>query len=116
DWDDDPRIAVYVTVDQATRGWTGRVGLVTKLVDRAAFDPDNVTVFTCGPEIMMRFVARAFEQRGAEPGDIHVSLERNMRCGIGTCGHCQLGPVFVCRDGAVFPWPEAGPLMEVREL
>lgn len=115
-WDADDRIRVAVTVDRADRGWDGRVGLVTKLVDAAAFEPAAATVFTCGPEIMMRFVARAFTDRGVDASDVHVSLERTMRCGVGTCGHCQLGPIVVCRDGPVVPWSRVAPLLEVREL
>lgn len=114
-WEHDPRLFIATTVDRAEPGWEGPVGLVTKLVDRAPFDPDTATVITCGPEIMMRFVARAAMERGVAPDRVHVSLERNMRCAVGTCGHCQLGPVFVCRDGPVFAWPEVDHLMGVRE-
>ena len=65
---------------------------------------------------MMRFVARSVLARGIPPSDLYVSLERNMRCGVGTCGHCQLGTEVVCRDGPVFTWPEVARLLEVREL
>jgi len=114
-WVRDPRLFTATIVDRAGPGWEGPVGVVTRLVDRAPFDPDTATVITCGPEIMMRFVARSALARGVSPHRIHASLERNMRCGVGTCGHCQLGPVFVCRDGPVFPWPDASTLLEVRE-
>jgi anaerobic sulfite reductase subunit B len=114
-WVHDPRLFVATTVDRAEPGWDGPVGLVTRLVDRAPFDPDGATIITCGPEIMMRFVARSALARGVFPHRIHVTLERNMRCGVGTCGHCQVGPVFVCRDGPVFPWPDVKWLLEVRE-
>jgi NAD(P)H-flavin reductase len=115
-WDADRAIDVHVTVDSAVRGWTGRVGVVTKLIPRIPFDPENAVVLTCGPEVMMRFAAQALLARGVPPGRIHVTLERNMKCGVGTCGHCQLGPVFLCRDGPVFAWPEVAHLLEVREL
>lgn len=115
-WDRDRRVGLHVSVDAAARGWTGRVGVVTKMIPRAPFDPDNAVVFTCGPEVMMRFTARALLGRGVAPENIYVTLERNMRCAVGTCGHCQIGPKFVCRDGAVFTWPEVGNYMEVREL
>ena len=115
-WQDDPRITVAVTVDRATRGWGGTVGVVTRTIARASFDPERTTAFTCGPEVMMHFAAQALIGRGVPAERVHLSLERNMRCGVGTCGHCQLGPVFVCRDGPVFAWPEVSGLLEVREL
>jgi NAD(P)H-flavin reductase len=115
-WHADRAIDVHVTVDSAVRGWTGRVGVVTKLIPRVPFDPENAVVLTCGPEVMMRFTAQALLARGVPADRIHVTLERNMRCGVGTCGHCQLGPVFLCRDGPVFSWPEVAHLLEVREL
>lgn len=115
-WQADPRVDVRITVDRAVRGWTGAVGVVTRTIARAGFAPDLATVLTCGPEVMMRLAAQALIARGVSAEHIHVSLERNMKCAVGTCGHCQLGPLFVCRDGPVFRWPEVAPLLEVREL
>lgn len=115
-WATDPAIDVHVTVDSAVRGWHGHVGVVTKLIPRVPFDPDGATVLTCGPETMMWFTAEALTKRGVDPDHLFVTLERNMRCAVGTCGHCQLGPLFVCRDGPVFAWPEVAPLLEEREL
>jgi NAD(P)H-flavin reductase len=115
-WDADRAIDVHVTVDSAVRGWAGRVGVVTKLIPRVPFDPENAVVLTCGPEVMMRFTAQALLARGVPGPRIFATLERNMKCGVGTCGHCQLGPVFVCRDGPVFAWPEIAHLLDVREL
>ncbi len=115
-WGDDPAIDCTVTVDTADAGWDGHVGVVTKLLPGADVDPRETVVLTCGPEIMMRFAARAVLERGVPPEQVHVTLERTMRCGVGTCGHCQLGPVLVCRDGAVFPWPAVAGLLDVREL
>lgn len=109
-------IAVETTVDSAPPGWEGRVGLVTALIAGASFDPAAVTALVCGPEVMMRFVAVALGDRGVGAERIHVSLERNMKCAIGFCGHCQLGHRFICRDGAVFPYPQVSSLMGVREL
>lgn len=109
-------VEVDVTVDAAAPGWHGRVGLVTTLIPGAPFDPEKATAFVCGPEIMMIFVVRALVDRGLPIERIWISMERNMRCGVGHCGHCQLGPVLVCRDGAVFRADEMMPLMEVREL
>jgi NAD(P)H-flavin reductase len=107
---------VDVTVDAAEIGWNGKVGVVPKLLPGAAFDPASAVAFVCGPEIMMRFAVEALLERGVAPGRIHVSLERNMRCGLGHCGHCQLGPTLICRDGPVYSYETAAPWLEVREL
>jgi anaerobic sulfite reductase subunit B len=95
---------VTVTVDVGAPGWEGPVGVVTSLLAGAPFDPDRSAALTCGPEIMMRFAARALADRGVDPLRIRVSLERNMQCAIGLCGHCQLGPLLVCRDGPIVPF------------
>jgi anaerobic sulfite reductase subunit B len=109
-------LQVDVTVDAADPSWTGKVGFVAKLVGGASFDPAAATAFICGPEIMMRTSAEALLARGVAPERIHVSMERNMQCGLGHCGHCQLGPTLICRDGPVYRWDEVVPLMRVREL
>ncbi len=93
---------VFVTVDRATSNWRGSVGLVTQLIVRAPFDPRNTIAMVCGPEVMMRFTTMELEKRGVSGDNIYVSLERNMKCGIGLCGHCQFGPEFICKDGPVF--------------
>ena len=107
---------VLVTVDHSTSGWYGHVGVVPQLVRRVAFDPLHTVALTCGPEIMMRFAVRALLERGMAPENVHVSMERNMKCAVGFCGHCQLGPTFVCKDGPVFALPRIDPLWNVREL
>ncbi len=109
-------MGVEVTVDHANTDWHGHVGVVTNLFKGADFDPVNTTAFVCGPEIMMRFAAIALTQAGVATRDIHLSMERNMQCAIGLCGHCQLGPVFVCKDGPVFTWERIKPLMAIKEL
>ena len=93
-----------VTVDVPAPGWTGHVGLVTSLLNDAGFDPLGATALVCGPEIMMRFTARALIDSGVDPRCIKVSLERNMQCGVAWCGHCQLGPLLLCRDGPILPY------------
>ncbi len=108
--------SVGVTVDAAGIGWPGKVGVVPKLLAGASFDPGAGIAFVCGPEIMMRFTVQALLERGVAPGRIHISLERNMRCGVGHCGHCQLGPTLICRDGPVYAYETAAPWLEVREL
>lgn len=107
---------VEVTVDRPAPGWTGHVGLITALVGAANVDPARAAAFVCGPEVMMRVTAEALTGLGMPPAGIRLSLERNMRCGLGWCGHCQLGPLLVCRDGPVVPYQRALPLMTVREL
>lgn len=107
---------VLVTVDAARPDWHGRVGLVTSLVPVAPLDPATAVAFVCGPEVMMAFVARALVDRGIERDRIWISTERNMRCGLGHCGHCQLGPLLICRDGPVLRYDRIAPLLEVREL
>jgi NAD(P)H-flavin reductase len=109
-------IGVDVTVDAAGTDWRGRVGVVTKLIADAAFRPEAATAFVCGPEIMMRFAVDSLLGRGLAPGRILLSMERHMDCGVGHCGHCQLGPTLVCRDGPVYPHADLAPWLEVREL
>ena len=93
---------VYVTVDRATGDWHGNVGVVTTLVSRAPFAPDETVAMICGPEVMMRFTVQALQKRGLPVERTYVSMERNMKCGVGICGRCQYGPFFICRDGPVF--------------
>jgi NAD(P)H-flavin reductase len=107
---------VEVTVDSAAGDWRGRVGVVTKLIPTAPFDPANAVAFVVGPEIMMRFTARTLLDRGLPPDRLWISMERTMLCGVGLCGHCQLGPTLICRDGPVYRWDEIARLLEVHEL
>ncbi len=109
-------LQAQVTVDRAVSGWTGHVGVVTKLVAHAPFDPSNTVAFVCGPEVMMRFTLQELQRRGVPPERSHLSLERNMKCAIGFCGHCQYGSMFVCKDGPVFRYDRVRSLMKVREL
>lgn len=109
-------VQVEVTVDRAPAGWRGRVGVVPNLVSRAELDPGDAVALVCGPEVMIRFTAAALRARGLAADRIFVSLERNMRCAIGLCGHCQLQHLFICKDGAVFPLEAVDPLLRVREL
>lgn len=107
---------VYVTVDHATNEWHGSVGVVTKLIPHAPFDPSKTIAFVCGPEIMMRFTAAGLEARGVTAERIYVSMERNMKCAIGFCGHCQYQPYFVCRDGPVFQYSRVQHLLTKGEI
>lgn len=109
-------VDVAVTVDAADTRWRGQVGVVPKLVGAADFRAGNTQAFVCGPEVMMEFTAQALLRRGVPAERIHLSMERHMDCGIGLCGHCQLGPTLICRDGPVYTHAQVAPLMEVREL
>jgi len=115
-WNADPRIEVQQIVDAPTEGWTGEVGLVTEPLRRLSLQPERTTAFLCGPEPMLRLGAEVLMDKGVAAQDIRVSLERNMQCGVGWCGHCQLGPLLLCRDGPVVGYDVAGPLMRVKEL
>ena len=107
---------VAITVDTADADWTGKVGVVPKLVSTAQFAGRSAHAFVCGPEIMMDFTVQALINRGIPPEQIHLSMERHMDCGIGLCGHCQLGPTLICRDGAIYNHAEIASLLRVREL
>jgi anaerobic sulfite reductase subunit B len=107
---------VQLTVDAGDTSWDGPVGVVGKLVARADFDAASAAALMCGPEVMMRFTALALADRGVAAGRTYVSLERSMKCGIGQCGHCQIGPTLVCLDGPVYTWAEMAHWLSVREL
>jgi len=109
-------VDVQLTVDAADAEWHGPVGVVGKLVARAEFDPGNAAALMCGPEVMMRFTAVALADRGVAADRTYVSLERSMKCGVGQCGHCQLGPTLVCLDGPVYSWADMSRWLAVREL
>jgi NAD(P)H-flavin reductase len=94
-------LEVQVTVDRGASGWRGNVGVVTPLVARAPFNPSNTVALLCGPEIMMRFATMELQKRGVPAERTYLSMERNMKCALGYCGHCQYGPTFVCKDGPV---------------
>ncbi len=107
---------VQVTVDSAAHSWHGHVGVVTRFIARATFDPANTLAMMCGPEVMMRFSVAELQRRGVTAENIFVSTERNMKCAIGFCGHCQFGPTFVCKDGPVFRYDRILPWFGKREI
>ena len=109
-------VQLEVTVDHAERAWRGHVGVVTLLLPRLAVDAARTTALVCGPEVMMRFVAAGLGDIGVAESSIWVSLERTMQCGIGLCGHCQFGGMFVCKDGPVLRYDRVRPLLGVKEL
>lgn len=107
---------VLVTVDYGGLSWRGNVGVVTTLFKHVRLQPANSLAFACGPEIMMRFVARDLETHGLARENIYLSMERNMKCAVGFCGHCQYGPHFICKDGPIFSYNQLRPLLEKYEL
>jgi NAD(P)H-flavin reductase len=110
-------IPVRTTVDRASDQWRGHVGVVTLLLDRLLIPhPRSTVLMTCGPEVMIRYVVQAALERGVPETNIWVSLERNMNCGIGLCGHCQFGPEFLCKDGPVFRYDRVASWLRVQEL
>jgi NAD(P)H-flavin reductase len=116
EWTHNPLLEAELIVDTAEPGWAWQVGLVTEPLRRLTLEPRRTTALICGPESMMRFSALALMEHGLAASDIRVSLERNMQCGIGWCGHCQLGPLLLCRDGPVVGYDIAAPLLQVKEL
>jgi NAD(P)H-flavin reductase len=115
-WQQRTAIDVRVTVDHATGDWRGNVGVVTGLVAHAVSDPQQTTAFVCGPEVMMRLSVQALRAAGIANDAIFLSMERNMKCAVALCGHCQFGSVLVCRDGAVLRYDRIGPLLAHKEV
>ncbi len=115
-WEDRLGVDVQVTVDNGPHDWKGRVGFVTQLIGRAGFDPTKTLAFICGPEVMMRASANELRERGVPAKSIRMSMERNMKCGVGLCGHCQVRELFACIDGPVLTYDRLEPLMTIREL
>jgi NAD(P)H-flavin reductase len=109
-------IEVEVTVDIGANDWTGHIGVVPVLFYRLRLQPQRTAVLSCGPEIMMRFVAYEALARKVPPESIYVSLERNMSCAMGFCGHCQVGPHFVCKDGPVFNFRQVERTFNLEDL
>lgn len=115
-WARQPDTQLLTTVDYGGLSWKGHVGVVTTLFKFAKLRPAQSVAMTCGPEVMMRFVTRELEAHGMARNDIYLSMERNMKCAVGFCGHCQYGPHFICKDGPVFSYERLRPLLEKYEL
>jgi len=115
-WARSPETQVLVTVDYGGLSWRGHVGVVTTLFKYSRLHPARSVAMVCGPEIMMRFVIRELEGQGLRRDDIYLSMERNMKCAVGFCGHCQYGPHFICKDGPVFRYELVRTLLEEYEL
>ncbi|MCB9832094.1 MAG: FAD/NAD(P)-binding protein [Planctomycetes bacterium] len=115
-WRGRMELDVLITVDAADSSWFGNVGTVTRLVRRNPFEVDGAAALVCGPEIMMQYSAQTLLDAGMNQDSIWVSMERNMKCGVGLCGHCQVGPEFVCKTGPVYPLERIANLLATREM
>lgn len=116
EWAKDHQVEVIVTVDRSDTSWKGYIGVVTNLFSYIKLDSPSTVAYVCGPETMMKFTVAELERRGIGQGQIYLSMERNMKCAVGFCGHCQYGPYFICKDGPVFALPQVAHLLEKKEL
>jgi len=112
-WSNDDRLEVHLTVDKADETWRGKEGVVTETLNDVTLDTSDAVSVVCGPPIMMRFGTVALMTKGFAPRSIYLSLERNMSCGVGKCGHCRVGSYYVCRDGPVFTYDQ---LQDIEHL
>lgn len=115
-WRREADTTVLLTTDEPDRSWRDHSGVVTELFDEVAFDPDRTVLLMCGPEVMMHYAARSLRERGLPLDRMYVSLERSMKCGVGLCGHCQLGPHFLCKDGPIYRMSDLGRFFRTRHL
>jgi NAD(P)H-flavin reductase len=109
-------IEVHVTVDRGDQSWKGNIGVVSNLLTYIDFDKNNTISMVCGPEIMMKYTVEDLFEKGIPEENVYLSLERNMKCAVGLCGHCQFGPKFICKDGPVFSYPEVSSLFGRKEI
>jgi len=103
-WQQAPNTQIFIAADHAGPHWPWRVGFVTDSIQSLTLDPANTVAMMCGPEGMMKTAAHALIDRGLDESSIYLSMERNMACGIGHCGHCQFGGFFICKDGPVLAY------------
>lgn len=115
-WRRHPDTYVGLTSDEPDRAWHDRIGVVTELFEEVDIDPGRTVVFVCGPGVMMRYAVNILRRRGVPVERIYVSMERNMKCAVGLCGHCQLGSEFVCKDGPIFPYPRIAKFLAMGAL
>jgi NAD(P)H-flavin reductase len=109
-------IDVQVTLDHADDSWKGHVGVVTSLIKANLPNPENTLVLLCGPEIMMQVALQELTDAHVDEKNVYVSLERNMQCAVGFCGHCLYGPYFICKDGPVFAYPQVKKYLAIKEV
>ena len=116
EWEKKHNIEILITVDRGDSSWRGNIGVVTNLFSTIKIDARSTLAMVCGPEIMMKFTIDELKKSGLSDSSIYLSMERNMKCAVGFCGHCQLGPAFVCRDGPVMRHDVIAPYLEVEAL
>ncbi|MEA1977841.1 MAG: FAD/NAD(P)-binding protein [Chloroflexota bacterium] len=112
EWEERDDVELHITVDQADEKWKGNVGVITTLFSEIQVSPRNTVAITCGPPVMYRFVLMELLGMGIPEGNIWLSLERRMKCGVGKCGHCQMDHIYVCQDGPAFSYAEIRHLEE----
>jgi NAD(P)H-flavin reductase len=115
-WENDHQVEALVTVDRGDTSWKGHIGVVTTLFSHIKLDTRNTVAFVCGPEVMMKYTVDELENRGLSQDQVYLSMERNMKCAVGFCGHCQMGPTFICKEGPVYPLPKIRHLLDRKEL
>ncbi|HTY44507.1 MAG TPA: FAD/NAD(P)-binding protein [Patescibacteria group bacterium] len=113
DWAKKDKVDVVTTVDVGDPSWNGNVGLVTTILKDMPVDLKNAVVIVCGPPVMMKFVTLKLLDLGFAPKDIYLSMEKNMSCGLGKCGHCRIGRFYACKDGPVFTYEELKDIPEI---
>jgi NAD(P)H-flavin reductase len=116
EWSNQHGVEVLISVDRGDSSWKGHIGVVTMLFSYIKLDARETIAYVCGPETMMKYTLDELERRGLPEHQIHLSMERNMKCAVGFCGHCQYGPDFICKDGPVFSLPQIRHLLEKKEL
>ena len=112
-WSKKDKVDVFVTVDVGDPSWHGNVGLVTTVLKDLPVDLKNSASIVCGPPIMMKFVTLKLLELGFDPNDIYLSMEKNMSCGLGKCGHCRVGRYYACKDGPVFTYAQLKDIPEI---
>jgi NAD(P)H-flavin reductase len=115
-WGNEHQVEVLVTVDRGDSSWKGHIGVVTTLFSYIKLDARNTVTYVCGPEVMMKYTVDELERRGIPSDQVYLSMERNMKCAVGFCGHCQFGPTFICKEGPVYPLPRIRQLLDRKEL
>jgi NAD(P)H-flavin reductase len=114
-WGRQDGVQVLVTVDHGEPSWRGNIGLVTMLFSEFDLVPGRTIGLVCGPEVMMRFAIQEFNKRSVGDDRLYISMERNMHCAVGFCGHCQFGPEFICLDGPVFRFDRIRRFFDLHE-
>jgi NAD(P)H-flavin reductase len=112
EWGTRDDLELHLTVDRGDETWTGNIGVITTLFKQVSLYPRNTVAITCGPPVMYRFVLMELLGKGITEGNIYLSLERRMKCGVGKCGHCQINHIYACQSGPVFPYSEIKGLEE----